>query len=661
MGVDNALLTREIRKLFSMELGIAPKELHEQGSVLQLRVGSSTGLKPRVQDKHSSIPQCYEFDTFRLDVRERLLMRDRKLVSVPLKVLETLVLLVERHGQILEKSYLMKELWPDTHVGVRSLAQNIFTLRKVLGGEHAQFVETLSKRGYRFIAPVEALNEDSQGLGRRPIGRDSYVDLVADIVTIRLLAVLPFKVLGSEPDGHFLGLGLADALITRLSKLNRIIVRPTSAVAKYTESGQDLISVGRELGVDSIIDGRIQKSGDKIRVTVQLVNAHNGAPLWAHAFNGDLAKIFSLQDVMSKRVAHALRLRLSAVEQIQLTKHDTDNAAAYQLYVKGRFHWNTRTAQGLLKAIECFKQAIKLDPNYALSHAGLADSFIMLDLYGEVPPKQSHPKAIAAVKWALDIDPNLVEAVTSLAFVRAFVEWDWDRAEREFKRALNLNPNYATAHHWYAEYLSAMNRPDEAIAAIVRAHEIEPLSLIINCNFAWIFSLARKYDLAIEQLQQTLELDPRFHVIYSELGFAYAQKRMYADAIAALEKGEELCPGDRYLKALLGYAYGMAGSTCDSQKALQRLRGGLTGNYVSPYLLSLVHMGCGENNIAIQYLNQSFEERSVWLTYLDVNPMFDPLRTDSRFMDLVQRIKQPLQPSRLRKKGRRELDAAQVL
>lgn len=585
-------------------------------------------------------PRFYEFGPFRLDVRERLLMREQQLVSLPLKVFETLLVLIEHHGCVLEKSELVKRLWPNTHIGNNSLAQNIFTLRKVLGGEHERFIETMPKRGYRFIAPVKACDNENLATNWRTASRGGELDPVNDVLPIRLLAVLPFKSLSEDAEGNYLGVGLADALITRLSNLEGVIVRPTSAVLSHSSVTEDLILTGQELGVDSILDGRIQKSGDKIRVTAQLVNAHNGAPLWAGKFDGDLANIFSLQDAISERVAHALLLKLSSAAQTRQIRRETENTAAYQLYLKGRFHWNQRTSQALLKAIECFKQAIERDPQYALAYAGLADCYILLDIYSPIlPPKESYTRGLAAATRALEIEPRLVEAVTALALISAFFEWDWEKAEQGFERALALNSNYATAYHWYAEYLIAMNRSDEAIAAIIRAQEMEPLSLIINCNVGFVFSYARKYDLAIEQLQQTLEMDPHFFVTYRELGLVYGQKGMYKEAITALQSGAALCPGHPYLEALLGYTYALAGRNKESQQKLDWLRAESMRKHISPYLMAMVHCGRAEDSLAFECLNRALEERTTWLIHLAVNPIFDRLRKDARFARVLRRMR----------------------
>jgi TolB-like protein/Tfp pilus assembly protein PilF len=591
-------------------------------------------------DKDIPAPRFYEFGPFRLDARERLLFRERQLLSLPLKVFETLLALVEHRGQVLEKPQLVKLLWPDTHVGSRSLAQNVFILRKVLGGDHSQFIETIPKRGYRFLAPVKTGNSEKSAADERAGSYAGVAGPADDALPIRLVAVLPFEPLGENTEGNYLGVGLADAVVTRLSAMEGVIVRPTSVIA-HTPSTQDLMSIGQELGVDSIFEGRIQQSGDKIRITARLINAHNGAPLWADKFDGRLAGIFALQDAISERAAQAVAVNLSGSQVAKRTGHGTASAAAYQLYLKGRFHWNQRTPQGFRKAIQCFQLAIEQDPSYALAWAGLADCHILLHFYGTATPQDSYRQAFAAATRAVEIDPQLVEAVTSLAFISAAFEWNWPKAEREFQRAFALKPNYATAHHWHAEYLMAMGRQEEAIAAIVRAQEMEPLSLIINCAVGLVFYFARKYDTAIEQLEQTLEIDPNFFAAYRELGQVYEQLGMHREAIAALEKSTDLCPGNRYMEAFLSRAYAAAQENEKSQQVLDRLTAESANEYVSPYLFAIVHAGRGEYDLAFQWLDRAFEERSNWLIYLKVDPVLDNLRTDARFANLLRRMKFP--------------------
>ena len=584
----------------------------------------------------STLAQCYEFGPFRIDARERLLFCNQRLVSLPLKVFETLLFLVQRNGHIVDKSELTSRLWPDTHVGPRSLAQNIFLIRKVLGTSHSQFIETVPRRGYRFTGPVQVPQEEN-GSGIR-IGNPTH----ASVLAIRQLAVLPFRFLGEEraPEAEYLGMGLADALITKFSNVEELIIRPTSSILKYANLNQDLLEIGRELEVDSILEGTFQISGSRIRVTVQLVNAYNGAPLWADRFDCDLADMFALQDAISERVVQSLPLSLTATERARLRVRYTKNPEAYKYYMKGRFYWNKRTSKGLLKAIESFEWSLKKDPNDALAYAGLADSYNILSFYGAFAPTEVVPKALAAATKALEIDPNLVEAVTSLAFATLIFEWNWAEAERWFRRAWELNPNYPTAHQWFAEYQLAMGRPDEALAAITRAQELDPMSVTINRQVGWMLCYSRKYDLAIEQIQSTLEMDPDNAYLYHDLGLAYLHLNKPSEAITALQKANLLSPDDPEMPAFLAYVYGVTGRhKKEAGQILKQLTEISARTYVSPFLFAIIYAARGERDLAFRSLNRAFEERSNWLIYLNVDPALDALRPDPRFQELRIRMK----------------------
>jgi len=586
----------------------------------------------------STLAQFYEFGPFRIDVRERLLFCNQRLVSLPLKVFETLLFLVQHNNHIVDKSELTRRLWPNTHVGPRSLAQNIFLLRKVLGVPYSQFIDTVPRRGYRFAATVQVRQEE-EGSGVR-IGNPAH----ASVLAIRQLAVLPFRFLGEEraPEAEYLGIGLADALITKFSNVEELIIRPTSSILKYANLSQDLLAIGRELEVDSILEGKFQISDSRIRVTLQLVNAYNGAPLWADRFDCDSADMFALQDAISERVVQSLTLKLSATERARLTARYTKNAEAFQYYMKGRFHWNKRTAKGLLKAIESFECSLKKDPNYALAYAGLADCYNILSFYGAFAPKKVFPKAIAAATKALEIDPHLVEAVTSLAFATLVFDWDWAEAERWFNRAWELNPSYPTAHQWLAEYQLAMGRLDEAVAAITRAQELDPMSVTINRQVGWMLCYARKYDLAIEQIQNTLEMDPDNAYLYHDLGLAYIHSNKPSEGITALQRANNLSPDDPEMPAFLAYAYCVTGHhKKNAGEILNWLSEISARSYVSPFLYAIIFAAQGEKDLAFRSLHRAFGERSNWLIYLNVDPALDALRPDPRFQELRIRMKLP--------------------
>ena len=458
---------------------------------------------------------------------------------------------------------------------------------------------------------------------------------------IRSIAVLPFKPLAANSRDESLEMGMADTLITRLSNLREIVVRPTSAVRKYADLEQDAIAAGKEQRVDAVLDGSIQRAADKVRVTVRLLRVDDGSQLWSETFNENFTDIFAVQDLVSERVAGALALKLSSGDRESLTKRYTQNTEAYQLYLKGRYYWNKRTGDAVKKGIEYFNQAIQKDPNYALAYAGLADSYTVLGGTSVIPIKESHPRARAAALKALEIDDNLAEAHTSLAAIIADFYWNWPEAESHFKRALELNPNYPTARHWYCQYLVRMGRFNEAIQEAKRAQELDPTSLVMHANLGTAFYEARQYDQAIEQLQKTLEMDANFVPAYLYLGVAYLQKRMYDEAITSFQKGNQLAPYTTDMTALLGHAYAMSGKRDEALKILSELNELSKQQYVSPFGKAFIYVGLGEKDQTFKWLEKAYDDR-IWLMgMLKVEPIFDPLRADPRFEDLLRRVGLP--------------------
>jgi DNA-binding winged helix-turn-helix (wHTH) protein/TolB-like protein len=502
-------------------------------------------------------PQVYEFGPFRLDARKRLLWRGGEVVPLTPKVFETLRVLVERRGQQVTKDELMREVWGETIVEETNLTANISHLRKALGEKKSdhQYIVTVPGEGYRFVAGVKEIGGERTALiaqeGARasiPIEEEENgvqeeerfiaaargerrlwprvmtacvllaVLIAAAVhrlgtrqpeapapsgasVPINSIAVLPFKPLAASNRDEPLELGMAETLITRLSNLKEVTVRPMSAVRRYTGLEQDAAAAGRELRVESVLDGNIQRAGDRIRVSVRLVRVGDGKQLWAEAFDESFKDIFAVQDSISERVAGALALKLTGEERERLAKRHTKNSEAYQLYLRGRYFWNRGTEEGLRKAIEHFLQALEKDPDYALAYTGLADSYALLGVYGLIPMRESHPKAREAATRALEFDEKLGEAHASLAAVLIDYYWDWAGAERHLERALELNPNYATAHSMYANYLKAFGRFGEAIEEAKRAQGLDPVSPSSNLTLATTYYFARQYDQAIEQSQ----------------------------------------------------------------------------------------------------------------------------------------------------------------
>ena len=644
----------------------------------------------------------YNFGSFRIDTTERLLLRDGEPVPLAPKVYDTLLTLVENGGRVVEKEELMKAVWPDTFVEDANLTVNISALRKALGegvSEH-QYIETVPRRGYRFVSTVTRANDESPDLllgaiGDTPAGiddtgtveterkesgdRESYPPpsrssetlprsrsfrpavfwLSALLVglsgiayyawperaepqlTVRSIAVLPFKPLVADSRDELLEIGMCDALITRLGGLNHLVVRPTSSVVRYNKGDHDPLAAGRELGVDALLEGYVQRSGEKIRVTVQLLRVRDGRHLWSGRFDDNFTNIFAVEDSISRQIADALLLELTGEEQSRIAKHHTENIEAYQLYLKGRYFQDKRELEGIKKSIGYFQQAIEKDPSYALAFAGLADSYGLLVRRADMPSPDSYENAKTAAMRALEIDDTIAEAHKSLANILYWYDWNWSEAESEYIRAIDLSPNAPTVHAEYASYLLAMGRHQEALSEITRARELDSVSLVVNAGMGRVLFFARKYDEAIEQCQNTVELDPSFGGAHLVLGRAYKQKQMYAEALTALQRAKSLSSDSPEVVALIGYTYAVSGRHVEASKILEELQVQSKERYVSPYYPAMVYAGLGERDKAFDWLEKAFEEREGRMTILKIAPEFDSLRSDPRFASLVRRVGLP--------------------
>ena len=455
---------------------------------------------------------------------------------------------------------------------------------------------------------------------------------------ITSIAVLPFKPLVAGTRDEALELGMADALIARLSNLRGINVRPISAVRKYMGLDQDAVAAGREQRVDAVLDGSIQKAGDRIRVTVRLVRVGNAEPLWTDQFDNQMTDIFTVQDSISERVAVKLALRLSGEEKGLLTKRHTTNPEAYRLYVLGRYHLNRWTDDGFRRALDYFQQAIETDPSYALAHAGLADAYNDLGSFDALPPKESYPKARQAAERALQLDEQLAEAHVSLASAKFFYDWDWTGAEEEFKRAIRLNPGYSDAHQLYSYCLVSLGRFDEALREMQQAVELDPASLPRITGVGEVLYLSRRYDEAIAAYQKTLEMDPNFGFAHWALGRVYIEKQMYPQAIAALLKSIPLSGDSPDEPATLACAYALSGKRAEARKIISDLESRRRSKYVAPTVIAFIYSALGENDQAFAWMSKALEERDTVLALLKVDPAFDTLRTDPRFTVLMKGV-----------------------
>ncbi len=630
-------------------------------------------------------PHIYEFGDFRLDASKRRLLRGVEPVPLTPKVFDTLLYMVEHRGNVITKDELMAALWPDTAVEENNLGQNISKLRSVLGESRGEnrYIATAPGRGYRFVAEVKALadengREAAEAVPSEPIptpaevlttsppahhsgrlkGRGWTVVLVGALATAscvgafyiwrartktvpaapgRTVAVLPFKPLVVEHRDEALELGMADALITKLSNTKGVIVRPLASSRRYGGIEQDPLAAGRELQVDSVVDGSIQRWGDRIRVTARLVGV-GGEQLWAGQFDEKFTDIFAVQDAISGRVAGALALHLSGEEERRLTKRYTENAAAYELYLRGRYHLYKLTPTEVRKGIEFFQEAVGVDPSYALAYAGIADAYSTLPITSDVAPRDAFPKAREAVTKALELDDSLAEAHAILGRIKFWFDWDWAGSESEFRRAIDLSPNNADAHRLYAHLLSNTGRHEEALGELKRAKELDPLSLITNTLQGQFLHFAGRDDEAARSFEKTFELDPNFWVAHTQLASVLIHKKMYGQALTELEKAREQSRGNTHTIALAGYVMALSGERGRAHGVLEELRRLSRERYVPPYNMAIVHHGLGEREEALVWLEKAFEGRDVLLTFVAVDPKWDALRSDQRFVSLLERM-----------------------
>jgi serine/threonine-protein kinase len=447
------------------------------------------------------------------------------------------------------------------------------------------------------------------------------------------IAVLPFANASGEPNAEYLSDAITESLIDSLSQLPRVTIMSRNSVFRYKGREIDAQAAGRDLKVRAVLTGRVVQRGDNLSVSTELVNVRDNSHIWGGQYEGKLADILMVQEEVSREIAENLRLRLSGDEKKRVE--------AYQFYLKGRSYWNKRTAEGLNKGIYYFQQAIEKDQNHPLAYAALADSYNMLARYGALAPRDAFPKAEVAARKALALNDRLAEAHASLAFVKHRYEWDWSGAEAEFRRAIELNPNYAPAHQWYSSFLVAMGRTEESIAEAKQTRKLEPLSLIINSQLGWVFYLARQYRLAVEQCQMTLELDPNFFVARRYMGLAYEQEGLHDKAVAELQKAAVLSGGSPLTRAELAHGYAMSGRRAEARKVLEELRERSKREYISSYFVAIIYAGLGNKDQAFAWLQKAFEDRADELVFLKADPRFDPLHSDPRFQDLLRRMNFP--------------------
>ena len=464
----------------------------------------------------------------------------------------------------------------------------------------------------------------------------AYFALSGRARPIDSIAVLPFTNLSSDPNTEYLSEGLTESLINNLSQSRNLKVMSRNSVFKYKGQDANAKTVGRDLGVHGVLTGRIAQRGESISISINLIDTRDDTQVWGEQYNRRMADLSMLQEEIARQVTERLQLRLSGEDQKRVTRRYTDNAEAYQLYLRGRFYWNKRTEDGLNKGVVYLNEAIEKDPGYALAYAGLADCYALLYEYSATPSKDLYPKAKAAALRALELDDSLAEAHTSLAAAYEY-EWNWAAAEKQYEKAIELNPNYETAHQWYSAFLISRKRFDEAIREARRAIELDPLSIIINTALGRALHSARRYDEAIEQLHKTLDMDPNFAEAHFHLGLAYEGKAAYDDAIRELERSVELF-GDKTMKAWVGRVYALSGRKSEALKVLAEMTEMSKHEDVAPYPMATLYAALGEKERALEWLEKMYQERSYYVVFLNVDPALDSLRGDPRFTELLRRI-----------------------
>ncbi len=633
----------------------------------------------------------YEFGEYRIEAAERLLRRDDNVVSLPPKAIDLLLVMLESNGRVMTKEDLMAQVWADTFVEEANLSHNVFLLRKALGDAKngAKYIETIPRRGYRFAADLTQNAADTNAFFAREQTRSRIVieeeievdgalhtqkkkgDKIskrkptAAIAVVLLLvigsllayrykgveneinsvaapvesiAVMPFANESGNSEIEYLSDGVTEALIGTLSQLPNLKVKARSSVFRYKGKDATPQTIGKELNVQAILNGHVVQHGDQLTFSLELIDAKTENVIWSDKYNRKQTDLVSLQNEIARDVSNKLQVKLSSRDEQKLAKHYPKNAEAYPLYLKGRYFWNKFTPADLQKAAEYFNQALTLDSDYALAYAGLADTYGASATNGWTPPKEAYRKGKEAAKKALEIDETLAPAHVALGAISMFSDFDWEVAEREYKHAIELDPNYELTYELYSYLLSALGRPDEALTMAQRGLGVDPLSALLSDDVAWAYYLERRYDQSIQQLQKTLELESDRAEAHLGLGNAYELKGRYEEAIAEYQKAISLSERTSNTLGFLGHAYAASGKRNEAIKIVNEMKGMSKQKYISPYDLAILYTGLGEKDKALEQLNTAYEERAGWVIYLKVEPVFDDLRPDPRFAALLRRL-----------------------
>ena len=581
---------------------------------------ASKGSKALAISETKYAESIVRFGTFEVDFESRELRKHGMLVRLEEKPFRILQLLLEQAGRVVTRRTLRERLWPDTHVGYnQNLNTAVNKLRELLGdsAQNSRFIETLPRLGYRFIAPV-------------------LIPARSSHKAKRMLAVLPFENLGGDPEQEYFADGLTEEMISHLGQLDprRLGVIARTSAIQYKNTRKSITEISSELKVSYVLEGTVRCEGNGARITAQLIEALDQTHVWSASYNRDLRDILSVQADVARQVGRALSLELLPEAAAKSLAFDP---TAHESYLRGRFYFGQRTEEGLKKAISSFETALSVEPNCARSYSGIADCCGLLSWFGALAPKVAGQKAAAAAKRAVEIDASLSECHASLGLVRFWHDWNWEEAEQEFLRAIELNPSYVSAYQWYGAFLNAQGRFEEAQTAQKCARELDPFSLISNMNVADSFFFSRQYDRAVKHLVAVLEQEPRFFPALLQLGRVYVQMELYAEAIAVFEQALQLSRQQEVLPAL-AHAYALAGRAEEARIILDEMTNDKIGRYVASPMIARIHLGLGEFETALDWLQKGMEERSYWMVFLKEDPVYDPIRTHPKFVELLKLV-----------------------
>ena len=629
----------------------------------------------------SSAPARLRFGIYELDLKNGELRKAGQRIRLQPQPFKVLAILAVRAGETVTREEIQRQVWGeelfvDFERGLNVCIQQI---RGALNddADAPRYIETLPKRGYRFLAQVEKLQSPAEttAVGSvsqlnpaipsdRPKTKGARIGVALALAvllicavlyfakisnrfpfrntarSIRSVAVLPFDNFTGDPEQQYFADGMTEALIAELGQIRDLRVPSRTSVMLYKRANKPLRQIARELGVDALVEGSVTRSGDRMEITVQLLDGPQDRHLWGDTYDRDARDVVAFEQELARTITAELRISFSAQSQQHLKSVAPVNADAYSAYLHGRYYWYKRTIEGFQKSIQYYEQAVAADPNYAPAYAGLADAYALLGSSpnDDLPPDQAMPKAKLAAQKALQLDDSLAEAHASFAYINMVYDWNWPSAEKEFRRAIELNPNYAGAHEWYAEFLAARGRESEALSEMKRARDADPLLVLMHAAVAEALYYSRRYDDVISQCQQTFELDPDYPLAHFHLGRAYVAKKMYPEAIAEYQKAQASLGETPAIVMAIGYANAKAGNRTAAHQALDELQAQSKRRYVPALYFGAIYTGLGDTDAGMSWIEKAYREHSDYLIYLNVDPMADTLRSSPRFQAILQKV-----------------------